>query len=46
MFGIAANFMSMVLPLVIIKFLMESGVSEGNAWLLIALGIALIQAFR
>ena len=45
MFGIAANFMSMVLPLIIIKFLMKSGVSEGNAWLLIALGIALISGF-
>lgn len=40
-FGIAGNFIGVVLPLIGIRFLQDMGISEGGAWLMIALFVAL-----
>lgn len=43
LFGIAANFMGMVLPLIAVKALRNAGMTEGRAWFMTAMAIAVVS---
>lgn len=43
LFGIASNFVGMVIPLIFIQYLKEHGITEGNAWFIMALALAVVS---